>query len=46
MELGYALALHKPCVVIGPRRNVFHHLCPQFESWEQWLVGDARRWER
>jgi hypothetical protein len=25
VEFGYALALNKICVIIGPRENVFHH---------------------
>ena len=26
VELGYALALDKPCIGIGPKENLFHHL--------------------
>lgn len=37
VELGYALGTGKKCYSVGPRRNVFHHLIPAFESWEQFV---------
>lgn len=34
-EMGIGLALHKRCITIGPRENVFHYL-PQIERFETW----------
>lgn len=40
VELGYALALHKHMTIIGPRRNVFHHIAAAyFDTWEQFFLG-------
>ena len=33
VEYGYARALGKQTWVMGPQRNVFHHLAPHFDSW-------------
>lgn len=34
VELGYALAKQKECVLIGERENVFHYLpMPQYDDW-------------
>lgn len=34
VELGYALSRGIPAWVVGPRRNVFHQLVDQFETWD------------
>ena len=40
VELGWALARGIFTVIVGPRRNVFHHITNlQFDSWE-----DALEW--
>lgn len=33
VELGYALAVNKRCIIVGHRENVFHHL-PHIEFYE------------
>ena len=33
-EAGYAVGRGKPVLVVGPARNVFHHLFLRFESWD------------
>ncbi len=35
VEFGAALAMRKPCVIIGPRENVFHHY-PGVEQYDTW----------
>lgn len=35
VEYGIALALHKRCIVVGYRENVFHHM-PQVEFYPLW----------
>lgn len=35
VEFGYALALHKPIIVVGPKENIFH---------THWLVQHAPDW--
>lgn len=39
VEFGYALALGKRCVVIGPHENVFCHVARQYDTFEAFL-GD------
>jgi nucleoside 2-deoxyribosyltransferase len=40
-ETGYAYALEKPILIVGPKENIFHHLpwTAQVDSWE-----DAKSW--
>ena len=45
VEFGYALAMGKPIVVIGPRENVFYTL-PQVEQYGNWLLFKAERWPK
>ena len=33
VEFGMALGLGIEVWIVGPRRNIFHHLVPQFDSW-------------
>ena len=38
-EAGYARGLGLPVVVIGPRRNVFHHDVEHYETWDEYFAG-------
>ena len=40
-EAGFAVGRGKPVLVIGPARNVFHHLCPRFESWDDLFASEG-----
>ena len=33
VEFGMALGLNREVWLVGPRRNIFHHLVPHFDSW-------------
>jgi nucleoside 2-deoxyribosyltransferase len=38
VEMGYAMALNKPVFVVGPMRNVFHHIADEvFADWDEAL---------
>jgi nucleoside 2-deoxyribosyltransferase len=48
VEFGYALALHKDMVIIGPKETVFHEL-PQidhFTSFEEFFANLSRYYRR
>ena len=38
VELGYAMAIKKKAVTVGPKRNVFHRLIPNFRDWPSLLL--------
>jgi hypothetical protein len=48
VEFGAALATRKPCIVIGPRENVFHHYpgVEHHETWESFVREWFPEWER
>lgn len=43
VELGMALALGKPTIIVGPRRNIFHYVAamhyPDWDSLKAYLSG-------
>ncbi len=48
VELGLALGLGRPCLIVGPRENVFHftpgvHRSPDFGAAYEWLMHWRRR---
>jgi hypothetical protein len=47
VEFGAALALRKPCIIIGPRENVFHHYpgVEHYDTWQQFIRGWFPGWE-
>jgi nucleoside 2-deoxyribosyltransferase len=41
VELGYALALKIPVVLVGPRRNVFHYLIRKvYAEWHDFVIWE------
>lgn len=44
VEFGYALALKKECIVIGPLENVFMHTpgVKSYETWKEFLDETSR----
>jgi hypothetical protein len=47
VEFGAALAVRKPCIIIGPRENVFHYYpgIEHYETWTQFVRGWFPGWE-
>ena len=43
VECGYALALGKQVVIVGPKENIFYHL-PEVKQFSCW--GDCYQWLR
>lgn len=37
VELGIALGSDKEAWIVGPMRNIFHRLIPQFDTWDEAL---------
>jgi len=39
VELGYAMALGKLAITVGPKRNIFHRLLPNHRDWPTLLLS-------
>ena len=40
VEVGYAIAMGLPVIVVGPVENVFYHGMPRYETWEEAIAEE------